>query len=119
MAILIRHLGGADGVEIAFVEIFRRHGTLVAALESRVFLSRDEYRALAPVLGDRDRLGQGDILIVAEIAVKFRGADLNWFHRYNPDFPDYAHISNFAALGQPLTPNPGRIISRTTLWHSP
>jgi hypothetical protein len=47
------------------------------AFEAVIFLGGDHPRALAPVTGDGHRLGQGQVLITADVPLKFTGGNLD------------------------------------------
>jgi len=72
---LVRNSGASNGVDLTLRELTGRNDSLIATLQARTLLRRQQYCPFATVLGNRHRLREGNVLIDTDIAVKLRGGD--------------------------------------------
>jgi hypothetical protein len=63
--------------DIRVAEVLDGEHSAVAALQTPVFVDREQHAAVAPVPRHRDRLAQGDVLIASDVALEIGGGDFD------------------------------------------
>ena len=68
---------GFQGSQVLVREVLRAEHLTVPAFEAVVFVHRDQHRALPAVAGDDDRLGEGKVLVAADVPLGLGGGHLD------------------------------------------